>query len=70
VNKPWDGRVTICKPGIAQGAETAEDWLRILAKPRICKCSHSSSIHNRKATKKDKRICSGIGCDCKEFIQA
>jgi hypothetical protein len=60
---PKPPRVTICPPMAAEGAETAEDWVRIMHYPRACICGHESTRHSKDG-------CSGIACDCKKFIQA
>lgn len=52
--------VEILPPGVAHGAETVEDWIRIMHVPRVCACSHESSIHGPDG-------CNGIGCDCDGF---
>ena len=55
--------VELCPPGKAEGAETAEDWVKMMYSPRTCACSHPSSIHGPDG-------CNGIGCLCDEFILA
>jgi len=52
--------VTVCPPAAAEGAETADDWSRLMIPARICACSHTDRQH--------RGPCQAMGCKCEKFV--